>query len=123
MRIYSIRKALNIPEYKITEVISEDNREIHLRIEPYKKKGFLCSGCGEIHEKGNHGKEESIVEDLPIVGKRIYLHIVKRRYVCPKDKRTHIEEVEWLKKWGRVTKRYAEQVSRLTAITTNEEAG
>ena len=28
-----------------------------------------------------------------------------------------------LKKWGRVTKRFAKRVNRLTAITTNQEAG
>ncbi|MFH1449903.1 MAG: hypothetical protein ABIG09_05820, partial [bacterium] len=33
------------------------------------------------------------------------------------------EEITWLKKWSRVTKRFAEQVNRLTAITTNQEAG
>jgi transposase len=31
--------------------------------------------------------------------------------------------VPWVKKWGRVTKRFAERVNRLTAITTNQEAG
>lgn len=35
----------------------------------------------------------------------------------------HIEEVPWLKKYSRVTKRLAEKVNRLTAITTNQEAG
>ena len=29
----------------------------------------------------------------------------------------------WVKKWGRSTKRFAEQVNRLTAITTNQETG
>jgi transposase len=123
MRIYSIRKALNIPKYKITEVLSESSEEIHLRLESYKKKDFLCSGCGKVHKIGYHGIEICKIEDLAIVGKRVYLHVVKRRYVCPNDKRIHIEEVPWLKKWSRVTNRFAEQISRLTAITTNQEAG
>jgi transposase len=123
MRRYSIRKRLNIPEYKITDILSETDKEIHIKIEPYKKKRFICSGCGQVHKIGQHGIEESTVEDLPLFEKRVYLHIIKRRYKCPADKSTRIEEIPWLKKWSRVTKRFAGQVNRLTAITTNQEAG
>ena len=123
MRRYSIKKRLNIPEYKITDILLETEEEIHIKIEPYKRKRFICSGCGEVHKIGQHGIEEAIVEDLPIFEKRVYLHTLKRRYKCPADKSTHIEEIAWLKKWSRVTRRFAEQVSRLTAITTNQEAG
>ncbi|MFH1327740.1 MAG: ISL3 family transposase [Candidatus Bathyarchaeota archaeon] len=123
MQAYSIKRALNIPEYKITEVMSESDSEIHLRLEPYKRKHGACSGCGKVHKIGYHGFETAIVEDLPIFGKRTYLHVVKRRYVCPEDGRVYIEDIPWLKKWSRVTRRFAEQVGRLTAITTNQEAG
>lgn len=123
MRIYTIKKALNIPEYKITEVISENETEVHLRIEPYKRKKFICSGCGQVHKVGYHGNEETVIRDLPIFDKKTYLYVTKRRHVCPNDKCTHIEEVPWVKKWGRSTKRFAEQVHRLTAIATNQETG
>lgn len=123
MRRYSIKKRLNIPEYKITDILSETNKEIHIKLEPYKRKKFICSGCRQVHKIGQHGIEKTIVEDLPIFGKRVYLHVTKRRYKCPADKNIHIEETAWLKKWSRVTKRFAEQINRLTAITTNQEAG
>ncbi len=123
MRIYSIKKAINIPEYKITEVVSENETEIHLRLEPYKRKDFICSGCGQVHKIGYHGSEETVIRDLPLFDKKTYLHVTKRRHVCPNDGATHIEGVPWVKKWGRATKRFAEQVNRLTAITTNQEAG
>jgi transposase len=123
MQAYSIRKWLNIPQYKITGIISESDKEIHIRLEPYKRRVFVCSGCGEVHQIGYHGIEESVVEDLALFEKRVYLHVVKRRYKCPEDNRIHIEEVPWVRKWGRVTKRFAERVNRLTAITTNQEAG
>lgn len=123
MRIYSIKKRLNIPEYKITDVLSETDKEIHIKIEPYKKKKFICSGCSQVHKIGQHGFEKSIVEDLPIFEKRTYLHITKRRYKCPQDGCTHIEEIDWLNKWSRTTKRFARKINRLTAIATNQEAG
>jgi len=123
MQAYSIRRWLNIPQYKITEIISENDKGIHIRLEPYQRKAFVCSGCGEVHKIGYHGIEESVVEDLALIERRVYLHVVKRRYRCPQDNRIHIEEVPWVKKWGRVTNRFAERVNRLTAITTNQEAG
>ncbi len=123
MRLYSIKKAIDIPEYKITGIIFESKEEIHLHLEPYQRRPFTCSGCGEIHKVGYHGKEESVVEDLSIFGKRMYLHVTKRRYVCPQDNRTHIEKVTWLNRWSRTTKRFAQMINRLTAITTNQEAG
>jgi transposase len=123
MQLYGIKKRLNIPEYKISEIISENETKIHLRLEPYKRKPFSCSGCGQIHKTGYHGKEESTVEDLPIFEKRTYLRVTKRRHVCPKDKRIYVEEISWLNKWSRTTKRFAQKVNRLTVITTNQEAG
>lgn len=123
MQVYSIKKRLNIPEYKITEILSETEKEMYIKLEPYKRKPFVCSGCGQVHKIGQHGLEESEAEDLSMFEKRVYLHVLKRRYKCPVDGRTHIEEVPWLKKYSRVTKRFAEKVNRLTAITTNQEAG
>lgn len=41
--------------------------------------------------------------------------------MCLEDGRIRVEELEWLR--GRFTKRYVEQVYRLTSITTNKEAG
>jgi hypothetical protein len=42
---------------------------------------------------------------------------------CIEDDRIHVEEIDWLKLWSRVTKRFGEEVYRLTLITTNKEAG
>lgn len=123
MQIYGIRKLLNIPEYKVSEIISLTDKEIHVRLEAYKRKKIICCGCGKIHKKGYHSSREICVEDLPISGRRVYLHLRKCRYRCCEDKRIHVEEISWLKKRARVTKRFAMQVTRLTAITTNEEAG
>ena len=122
MHLYNIRNILNIPTYKITKVFSEHN-EIHMNLDPYERKAFICSGCGGIHKTGYHGKEVAIARDLDISGQRVYLHVTRRRHVCPVDNRIYVEKIPWLKKWSRVTRRYAKQVSRLTAITTNQEAG
>ncbi len=123
MHKYTIKKLLNIPEYKVTKIISSDAKEIHIRLEPYKRRKATCSGCGEQHRDGYHSSRTAVAEDKPISSLRVYLHIEKRRYRCKKDGRIHTEHIDWIKKWSRVTKRFAEDINRLTAITTNQEAG
>lgn len=108
MRGYSITRLLKLPEYKITKVISETKGNIHIRVEPYKRKKAKCGGCGAQHNIGRHSQEEVVVRDKPIIDLKVYLHIIKRFYRCPVDGRIYVEEVDWLKKWSRVTKRFAE---------------
>jgi transposase len=123
MHVYTIKRLLNIQEYKVTGIISATPKEIHIRLEAYKRKKAICSGCGKVHEVGYHSSKEVMVEDLPISQKRVYLHVRKRRYQCPEDGRIRTEDITWLKLRARVTNRFAEYVNRLTAITTNQEAG
>lgn len=119
---YTIKKLLGLEFFKVSAIVSKTEEEIHIKVEPYKRRLAICSGCGKKH-RGLHSYDEVIVEDKGIAGLRVYLHVSKRRYVCPEDKRIHTEEIPWLKRWSRVTKRFAKQVNRLTAITTNQEAG
>jgi len=123
MCIYTIKKLLNMQGYKVTKIISINDKEIHIRLEPYKRKKAICSGCGKAHKKGHHSSREVVVEDKSISDLRVYLHVIKRRYRCPLDGRIRTEAIPWLRKYYRVTKRFAKQVNRLTAITTNQEAG
>lgn len=124
MREYSITQALSLPEYKIIEIVSETAKEIHIRLRAYKRKKAKCSGCGEYHGGQKiHSSKEVIVEDLRLFEKRVYLHVIKRRYQCEKDGRIYVEVIEWLKPRCRVTNRLAKEIYRLTSITTNQEAG
>ena len=118
----SIRSALDIPGYKIVR-IEKCATQYDLWIEPYKRNKGLCSGCGEAHKRGFHSSKESIIEDLPIGKFRVFLHVFKRRYRCSQDDRIHTEKIEWLDFGVRATKSFCRQVNRLTAITTNQEAG
>lgn len=124
MQKYSITRALDLPEYKIIEIVSETDKEIHMRLRAYKRKKARCSGCGEYHDGQKiHSFKEVVVEDLRLFEKRVYLHVIKRRYRCVKDGRIYVETVEWLKPRCRVTNRLAKEIYRLTSITTNQEAG
>ena len=122
MHLNTINKLIEIPGYKTTVVLRMTAKEIHVRIEPHKRKPIVCGDCGEIHDKGYHGSEEVVAEDLSLGKRRLYLHIVKRQNCCPKTNRKPMEKIDWLGKWKRVTRRFAVEINRLTSIATNQEA-
>lgn len=122
MQQYGIKKLLNIPDYSVMKIEATD-KTISVWLEPYKRRKAKCGKCGKYHGKGRHSLDWVKVKDLDICDRAVILWVLKRRYVCPDDGRIYTEEIEWLKLWSRVTKRYAKHVSRLTAITTNTEAG
>jgi len=123
MQRYSITRSLNLPEFKIEKIIKENPKEIHIEVRAYKRKKFMCSGCGQIHKNSNNGYTKVVVEDRRIIDQRVYLHVIKRRQLCPEDNRIHVEKINWLKSRTSVTERYAKEIYRLTSITTNQEAG
>jgi transposase len=122
MQSYSITRALSLPEYKITDV--KDGLDgLRIQVEPYKRKKFVCSKCGEVHTGKVNSRKDVTVEDLKLFDKRVWLIVTKRRMRCPRDGQLHVEHVDWVKPRARVTNRLAQDVYRLTSITTNTEAG
>ena len=123
MRIYSITQALNLPQYKVTELKNNEPNALYIWVEPYKHKPFVCSGCDKVHTSKVNSLKEVVVEDLKLFNKRVWLIVTKRRMRCPQDGRLHVERVDWVKPRARVTNRLSKDIYRLTSITTNTEAG
>ena len=73
MRGYSITRALKLPHYRVSKILSTTDQEIHIELTPYKRKPLVCSGCDQIHENGRHGIVRIVVEDLRLIEKRVYL--------------------------------------------------
>ena len=121
MQLDTITELLQIPGFKVTHMMTctENRREFLLERE--EESASICSGCGKVHNTAVHSKGRVIVEDLPMSSKRVYLHVPKRKSVCLEDGSIRVEELEWIR--GRFTRRFVEQVYRLTSITTNKEAG
>ena len=121
MQLNTITELLNIPNYKVTHMIKNTNDSLHVMLGQMEATPAVCSGCGNIHHNSVHSREFIVVEDLRISGKRVFLYVPKRKTCCIEDGAIRVEEIDWLS--GRFTKRFAEEVYRLTAITTNQEAG
>lgn len=123
MCLNTITILINIPEHKVTKIISISDDEIHLLIEAEENNHGICSECGEQHLGRYHSSRKVVAEGLRLGKRRVFLHIIKRRYRCDRVKGIRTEEISWIPKGARVTKAFAKEVYRLTAITTNKEAG
>ncbi len=121
MHLDTITKLLDIPNYREIEVTGSEYKNIYIVLERVEDTPPVCSGCGNIHGRSVHSRDGMIVEDLRISGKRVFLLVPKRKVQCVEDGTIRVEEIRWLN--GRFTARFAEQVYRLTSITTNQEAG
>jgi transposase len=121
MQLKTITELLNLPNFQVVSVLEHNKTSIHLYIDLVEPVAPVCSVCGAEHHSSIHSVGWIRVEDLPICGRRVFLYVPKRKVRCPKDGRIRVELFDWLR--GRFTTRFAEQVYRLTSITTNAEAG
>jgi len=117
----TITELLNIPTHRITRIAGYQEDRAHFYLEPREGVVPICSACGKGHAGLEHSKETVVVEDVGLCGRRVFLQVVKRKMRCPADGRIRVEKLSWIRE--RFTKRFAEQITRLTAITTNQEAG
>lgn len=121
MQLDSVTELLGIANYRVAYMVKHSQKRVDFVLRRIEETPCVCSGCGKVHKTALHSTDTVIVEDLPISGKRVFLHVPKRRALCLEDDRIRTEELQWLR--GRVTRRFAEHIYRLTSITTNTEAG
>ncbi len=121
MQLHTITELLAISNYHVSHMIVHNTNRLDLVLEQTTFAPAICSGCCHVHNTPVHSIGMSVVEDLPISGKRVFLHVPKRKSVCVEDGIIRVETLDWLR--GRFTKRFTDQVYRLTFIATNQEAG
>lgn len=121
MRLHTITELLDISNYQVSFMTEHADGYLDFIMERTSNAPAVCSGCGLVHDTPVHSVDMVVVEDLAMSGKRVFLHVPKRKARCIKDGRIRVEEIDFLQ--GRFTRRFADQVYRLTAITTNQEAG
>jgi len=97
-------KLLGIKDVIVKDII-EFNTEIHISF-TLKRRPHTCPYCGCITEQ-IHDYRESILKDIPIGGKKTFLHYRKRRYHCPSCHKHFYETFHLLPKHCRITTRLA----------------
>lgn len=121
MHLKTITELLTLPNFQVVSVLEQNETSIHLYVDLVEAVAPVCSGCGMIHHSSVHSIGWIRVEDLPLCGKRVFLYLPKRKIRCPKDGKIRVERFDVLR--DRFTRRYADQIYRLTSIATNAEAG
>jgi transposase len=120
MHFETITKLLNLPNVIVVGALDCKDDHLHLVVAfSDNTEPPTCSGCGAVHT-AIHSRGQMRVEDEPSHGRRVFLYLEKRKCRCPNGG-IHVEHLPWLH--GRFTRRFAKQINRLTAITTNSEAG
>lgn len=121
MQLKTITELLTLPNFQVVSILEQNDTSIHLYVDLLEPVASVCSACGMVHHSPVHSIGWIRAEDLPLCGKRVFLYVPKRKARCPKDSKIRVEKFSWLR--GRFTTRFAEQVYRLTSISTNAEAG
>jgi len=113
MCLNTITQLLNIPGFRVVKLIELTEEEIHLRVEENQRTNF----------DEYHSKSVVRVEDVSLGCRRVYLHVLKRKYRDRLTGKIQTQKIPWFSQQGRVTQALANKVCRLTSITTNQEAG
>lgn len=73
-------KLLELEDVIISDLHST-NTEVHISFS-LKRRPHPCPHCGFITQ-AVHDYRTSVLKDLPVMGKKTFLHYRKRRYHCP----------------------------------------
>jgi transposase len=93
-----------------------DLAEVWIELMPLKRRRMKCSGCGRLVST-LHDISERWIRDLPVLDARTWLLVWRRRVSCPRCG-PKLEELPWLGRYARVTKRLAQSVGRLCEVAS-----
>lgn len=91
-------------------------RWLILELEPQAGAVRRCSGCGE-QVSAIHDRTVRRIRDLPVFDDSVELQVPRLRLACVRCG-PRLEQLDWLDPHARVTRRLAESVARLCAVTS-----
>ena len=91
----------------LEDFIVTDVKNVYGEIHIYGRMAKRIHGCPRCGTKTSkvHDYREQIVKDVSGFGQRTYLHLRKRRHVCPNCKKRFYETTDFLSRYQRMTKR------------------
>ncbi len=87
----------------IVNKIEQNKKEIYIYIQLEQKEHF-CPCCNSTTAK-IHDYRIQKISDIPMLGKKVYLILRKRRYICPHCGKRFYEKNAFLPKYHRITNR------------------
>lgn len=103
----NIRNLFGLQGFKVLEIEIKE-KEVVVLVESELEVG-VCPHCGKVSNK-RHDYYWTKVRDLPVSGKKVFLHLKRIRLYCPKCKRPFLMPVDLCGKKKSYTWRYGEKV-------------
>lgn len=97
-----ISNILEIKDLIVTNV-ENNSEEMHIYFK-LKRRNHTCPACGAVTDR-IHDYRPSIIKDIPVLGKKTFLHYSKRRYHCDCCGKHFNETFNLLPKHCRITNR------------------
>lgn len=91
-------------------------RWLMIELEPEPGAPRHCSGCGQA-VAALHDRTMRRIRELPVFGDEVELHVPRLRLACPTCG-PRLQRLDWLDPHCRVTRRLADSVARLCAVTS-----
>jgi len=95
--------------------ITPDSTFFHIEM---LRKPHKCPCCGTMTDR-IHDYRTQKIKDLPSFGKKIFLLLHKRRYICPSCNKRFYESIQFLPRYHRMTSRLIHEVLFRLASTTS----
>lgn len=94
---------LNLPEIRVQSITLSDE-QVDIEIESRFKQGY-CPRCLGQCERVRQTYQRTI-RDLPISGRRVWLHLRTRQFECARCEHYFYEQFQFVAKQGQLTQRY-----------------
>lgn len=94
--------------FRISDLQTEDS-VLRIRLHPSDLRSLHCARCGQ-SAHGLHERVQRNIRDLPILGRTVWLQVELRR-VCCVHCGTGMQQVAWLDRHARMTRRLAQAVA------------
>jgi len=99
---------LNLDSIKVKRAAIDSNGDYHIYVS-CTANSTLCHKCGKKITKSHGQCDESIIEHLPILDQRVFIHVKWPRfkcYECDSNNSTTSFRPKWVNKTGNKTKKY-----------------
>ncbi len=98
---------LNLDSVKVKRTTIDSNGDYHIYVS-CTAKSALCHKCGQRITKSHGQCDESIIEHLPILDQRVFIHVRWPRFKCDKcdNNPTTSFKPKWINDTGDLTRKY-----------------
>jgi transposase len=111
---------LDLPGVKV-ETCTQIEGQIYFRLRALASE-IVCPHCNNYTEE-LHQNRPTLVRDLSVFGRFVYLEVPRRQFYCPSCQRYITEKLEFIDKKRRHTQRYEQNIYARVQQSSMEQIG